>query len=317
MASNNIGNPVSCIICRKRCDTRASLSKHYKKKHVSSATRNTDTNREHRLANVASIDANLKSYRDKEEIKLALREQLAPSPLDNLPAYNVEAYRIAIRTMPQMEAYKLAKNPDRAQKFIDEFNQSLTRTTDELVYRETKSTSHPQEKAEELYDHYKPTKIGEEMIRRSKEERAQRERLREWSIQQDVKEEASFSERMVKTRTNQAEFAKRVASNFSFKCCVTGSSEPVEAAHIEPISIGNNNNTSNGLLLIVCLHRLLDSGKMAINPEEFTVHFSKDCTWFGVPMFENKLISTPHTALNTEGLTKLWEKFIENQKLLN
>ncbi len=33
---------------------------------------------------------------------------------------------------------------------------------------------------------------------------------------------------------------------------------------------------NNGLLVIACLHRLLDSGKMAINLDSLTVHFSED-----------------------------------------
>ncbi|MGQ5799753.1 HNH endonuclease [Serratia sp. IR-2025] len=300
-----IDNSVSCVICRKKCNTLSKFNKHYKKRHAPYTARKLEADEEYRLANLALIKADLKKYKDKEEIKEALRKQLAPSPLDESPPYNVEAYRIAIRKMPQGEAYKLAKDVERSKKIIKEFDESLL-NTEMLVSLNTMEISNS---PSEIAEHYKLNEMGDSLICKGKDKREKRECFTKLNLQEDIEEKAKFSERKVKCRTNQSEFAKRVASNFSYKCCITGSNEPLEAAHIEPLSVGDNNNTSNGLLLIACLHRLLDSGKMAINPESLTVHFSKDCTWFGVPIFDGKSITSPHTPLNTAGLEKLWERF--------
>ncbi|ROW55568.1 HNH endonuclease, partial [Cronobacter malonaticus] len=77
----------------------------------------------------------------------------------------------------------------------------------------------------------------------------------------------------------------RVAANFGYRCAITGSGEALEAAHIEPVGTGNN-NTSNGVLMLACLHRLFDAGMMAINPDTLTVHFRHDCTYFAKSMLE-------------------------------
>jgi len=303
---------VSCLICHSKFSTTKAFYKHYKKKHSQPAIKKLESREQHRLANVASIDAELKKHRNKEEIREALRKQLAPSPLDDIPTYNAEAYRIALRTMTQGEAYSLAKDSARSVAFIEKFNQSLASAPETHSSQDTASMIHVTKVSEDDTDHYKPTKIGDNLVRRAKEERMQRDAFKKQVLQEDVEEKALFSERTVKTRINQAEFAKRVASNFSNQCCITGSSEPLEAAHIEPLSMGDNNNTSNGLLLIACLHRLLDSGKMAINPDTLTVHFSDNCTWFGAKTFDGRIIAKPLTPLNITGLKRLWDSFRTN-----
>lgn len=95
----------------------------------------------------------------------------------------------------------------------------------------------------------------------------------------DSFEQALFADRIVRTRTNQNDFKERVAANFGYRCAITNSGEALEAAHIEPVGTGNN-NTSNGVLMLACLHRRFDAGLMAINPDSLTVHFKADCTYF-------------------------------------
>lgn len=300
-----VDGSVSCIRCRTKFRTVQKLNRHCKKKHTLTVTRKLASGEEHRLANIASIEADLKKHKNKEEIREALRKQLATSPLDDLPTYNAESYRIAIRTMTQGEAYRLAKDTTRSAALIEMFNQSIASSQETQTSYIAESIMHV---TKESWD-YKPTEVGNRLVSQAQEERMQRDELKKNFLQDDVEEKALFSERTVKARINQAEFAKRVASNFSYKCCITGSSEPLEAAHIEPLSIGDNNNTSNGLLLITCLHRLLDSGKMAINPNSFTVHFSEDCTWFGVKTFDGIRIARPRILLNIAGLKHLWNTF--------
>ena len=131
------------------------------------------------------------------------------------------------------------------------------------------------------------------------------------SMHPDVIEQAEFIDRTVKMRVNQNNFSKRVAQNFNYVCSITGSGQALEAAHIDPIGTGNN-NTSNGILMLACLHRLFDSGYMAIDPTLLTIHFSKDCTYFAKDMLEGKVIGTHHVPLNIEGLKAIWKSFKGN-----
>lgn len=121
-------------------------------------------------------------------------------------------------------------------------------------------------------------------------------------------ETALFSDRIVRTRTNQNDFKERVAANFGYRCAITNSGEALEAAHIEPVGTGNN-NTSNGLLMLACLHRLFDAGLMGINPDSLTVHFKPDCTYFAKSVLEGKQLNVHSVPLNTSGLLERWLSF--------
>lgn len=127
-------------------------------------------------------------------------------------------------------------------------------------------------------------------------------------IKQDVKETAKFQDRIVRTRTNQSDFSCRVAVNFKGVCAITGSGEGLQAAHIDPITTGNN-NTSNGIYLLSCLHWLFDNGYMAIHPESLTVHFSPSCTWFAKEQYEGRKLREHSVQLNKSGLSTIWESF--------
>lgn len=121
-------------------------------------------------------------------------------------------------------------------------------------------------------------------------------------------EQALFSDRIVRTRTNQNDFKERVAANFGYRCAITNSGEALEAAHIEPVGTGNN-NTSNGLLMLACLHRLFDAGLMGINPDSLTVHFKPDCTYFAKNILEGKKLNVHSVPLNISGLLERWLSF--------
>lgn len=121
-------------------------------------------------------------------------------------------------------------------------------------------------------------------------------------------EQALFSDRIVRTRTNQNDFKERVAANFGYRCAITNSGEALEAAHIEPVGTGNN-NTSNGLLMLACLHRLFDAGLMGINPDSLTVHFKPDCTYFAKSILEGKKLNVHSVPLNISGLLERWLGF--------
>ncbi|EKC6209601.1 HNH endonuclease [Cronobacter sakazakii] len=124
----------------------------------------------------------------------------------------------------------------------------------------------------------------------------------------DSIEQAVFADRIVRTRVNQYDFKERVAANFGYRCAITGSGEALEAAHIEPVGTGNN-NTSNGVLMLACLHRLFDAGMMAINPDTLTVHFRDDCTYFAKSMLEGTELNEHTVRLNKSGLLERWYRF--------
>lgn len=124
----------------------------------------------------------------------------------------------------------------------------------------------------------------------------------------DSIEQALFADRIVRTRTNQNDFKERVAANFGYRCAITNSGEALEAAHIEPVGTGNN-NTSNGVLMLACLHRLFDAGLMAIKPDSLTVHFKANCTYFAKSMLEGKKINVHSVPLNKSGLLERWHSF--------
>lgn len=130
------------------------------------------------------------------------------------------------------------------------------------------------------------------------------------SILSDYNEQALFADRIVRTRTNQNSFKERVAANFDYRCAITNSGEALEAAHIEPVGTGNN-NTSNGILMLACLHRLFDAGLMAINPDALTIHFKADCTYFAKSMLEGKKLCDHTVLLNKSGLVERWLKFTQ------
>ncbi|EGG24651.1 hypothetical protein DFA_02895 [Cavenderia fasciculata] len=65
------------------------------------------------------------------------------------------------------------------------------------------------------------------------------------------------------SREGQEKFKRDLSSHYGLSCMATGSSLAciIEACHIYPYSKGGMNLVSNGLLLTVDLHRLLDAGK--------------------------------------------------------
>lgn len=259
-------NTICCIRCKKELINVHALSAHCQSKHKE---------RKPLLVSESylSIVEEQSKRKNKEELKAALREQLA---VDERPYYNVEAYQLAIRTMTTTEAYRLAKDETRSRAFLASHNSPVV---------------HVSTTAEKSTQSVTGASIA--------------------MPERDYKEDVVFTSRTVKTRLNQAGFKARVANNFGLVCCVTGSGMALQAAHIIAVKNGGSNDTSNGLLLCSDLHWMFDNGYMAINPADMSVHFSKDCTWFGKGMFEGKRLAVSAVALNVEGLAKVWKGFQE------
>jgi putative restriction endonuclease len=81
-----------------------------------------------------------------------------------------------------------------------------------------------------------------------------------------------------KRRVGQEFFRRSVLSNFEYKCCITGISEPslLNASHIIPwgVDIKNRHNPANGLSLSATFDRAFDRGLIAI-ADDYTVIVSR------------------------------------------
>jgi len=110
--------------------------------------------------------------------------------------------------------------------------------------------------------------------------------------------------------TEQNDFKKRVMSNFSNKCAITGSNLPVlQACHLEPFSLNKNHSTNNGIPLEPTLHAMLDRGLLAIHPHHLTVHFAIECYY--KTLYEGKKITPHFIELDRKALHHVWENHLQ------
>lgn len=74
-------------------------------------------------------------------------------------------------------------------------------------------------------------------------------------------------------RPSQSAFRKLLLAAYGERCSITGNAVPetLEAAHVEPFRMGGGDTLQNGILLRADLHRLFDSGTIAINPDSLVV----------------------------------------------
>lgn len=81
-----------------------------------------------------------------------------------------------------------------------------------------------------------------------------------------------------KIRIGQAEFRKKLFSSFGNVCAMTGPNHQtaLEASHLYSYSDIGVHHDDGGLLLRRDIHRLFDSGLIAINPETLCVDISQD-----------------------------------------
>lgn len=81
-------------------------------------------------------------------------------------------------------------------------------------------------------------------------------------------------------RKGQAKFREALLKAYNYRCAITGCEieEALEAAHIIPYCLTQNNNISNGVLLRADLHTLLDFNLITIEPELKIVHFHERLT---------------------------------------
>jgi putative restriction endonuclease len=74
---------------------------------------------------------------------------------------------------------------------------------------------------------------------------------------------------LTRRRLGQKAFQARVLDAYRGRCAVTGERiRPVlQAAHIQPVSVGGENRLDNGLLLRSDVHTLFDAGYLGVDPK--------------------------------------------------
>lgn len=99
-------------------------------------------------------------------------------------------------------------------------------------------------------------------------------------------------------------FKREVPKLYNHECCVSGmrieslsNAQMVDACHIKPFSISNDDTISNGICLSPNLHRAFDRGLLTIT-EDYIVRVSptliENQSVYGIKQFEGKRISLPH-----------------------
>jgi hypothetical protein len=89
----------------------------------------------------------------------------------------------------------------------------------------------------------------------------------------NLSDERKSALRSVKVRSGQGAFREKVLRAYGNRCVITGCDvqEALEAAHITPYKGNKSNHASNGLPLRADLHRLWDTGRLAIHEASLEV----------------------------------------------
>jgi putative restriction endonuclease len=101
-------------------------------------------------------------------------------------------------------------------------------------------------------------------------------------------------------------FKKEIPRIYQSQCCISGmkitttaNAQMVDACHIVPFSLSNDDTISNGICLSPNLHRAFDRGLLTIN-EDFIVRISPSVTEtdspYGIAQFAGKRIWLPVTT---------------------
>lgn len=117
----------------------------------------------------------------------------------------------------------------------------------------------------------------------------------------------------VKTRPDQLPFAKAVKHNCFDVCVVTGSQihSRCSAAHLVEHKDGGADYYTNGLWLRWDIHKMMDDGDCAIDPETMTMHFLPYVLEADPDLraYEGKTLSATRKPINPEFLQGRWRAF--------
>jgi predicted restriction endonuclease len=124
--------------------------------------------------------------------------------------------------------------------------------------------------------------------------------------------------RQIVRRRGQPKFRSALMNAYSGRCAVTGyeAEDALEAAHLRSYKGPESNTLSNGLLLRVDIHTLLDLKLLAINPQPREIAVSKllSATQYGSlsgqPITEPAM---PSQRPSQDALDALWQEFTEEE----
>lgn len=123
---------------------------------------------------------------------------------------------------------------------------------------------------------------------------------------------------VVATRPNQAAFAAAVKDNCFDVCVVTGSAihARCSAAHLVEHSKNGAAHYTNGLWLRWDIHKMMDDGWCAIDPETLTMWFHVDALELDpdLGVYHGKVLGETRKPINREFLRARWDAF---QKVRN
>ncbi|WP_434625487.1 HNH endonuclease [Pseudomonas sp. Z1-29] len=86
----------------------------------------------------------------------------------------------------------------------------------------------------------------------------------------------SFTERATRVRNFQGNFSLGTSALWAGRCAITGSSLALEAAHLKPVGVCEEDDPAltdpyNGILLTASLHRLMDAGVIGFDSDRMLV----------------------------------------------
>ncbi|ECH9374589.1 HNH endonuclease [Salmonella enterica subsp. enterica] len=117
----------------------------------------------------------------------------------------------------------------------------------------------------------------------------------------------------VRTRPDQAKFARMVKENCYDMCVVTGTRllARCEAAHLLNHGDDGIDHYTNGLLMRADIHALFDADICAIDPATMTIWFSDDALALDpeLAQYHIKTLAPTRKPINPEYLQARWEKF--------
>lgn len=120
--------------------------------------------------------------------------------------------------------------------------------------------------------------------------------------------------RQISIRRGQKKFRTRLIKRYGAICQVSGCNftEIIEAAHIDPYSVSEDNGAGNGLLLRSDIHTLFDLGFLGIEPGTLKIKLHHALKGTEYQQFECKNLLTNGTKGPAQPpLKKRWQFFLE------
>ena len=124
--------------------------------------------------------------------------------------------------------------------------------------------------------------------------------------------------RAVRLRRGQYALRERLMQLYGRACAISGwkPEDVLEAAHIEPHSVGGHNSADNGLLLRADLHTLMDAGLLVVEPTTLRILLHATLMGTGYEQYAGKNLRdrTDGSALGHNFLSGRFDQLVENHR---